>query len=163
VAAVGDFSRFDDPDKLVAYVGPNPRGPPVRQLRLGCMVLSANYGEPVDEAAGIAPIRAVVDRDVTFFDTAKAHGPFTNEELVGKALAPVRDQVAVPTKSTTWSAWRPVVPTLAERYQMIASTASGPGQPRRLRATHRRNQQVRVIRRARSAGRKSRAGWRGRR
>jgi aryl-alcohol dehydrogenase-like predicted oxidoreductase len=57
------------------------------------MGLSANYGEPVDEASGIALIRAAVDRGVTFFDTAEAYGPFTNEELVGKALAPVHDQV----------------------------------------------------------------------
>jgi aryl-alcohol dehydrogenase-like predicted oxidoreductase len=65
---------------------------------LGCMGLSANYGEPVDEAAGIALIRAAVDLGVTFFDTAEAYGPFTNELLVGKALAPVREQVVIATK-----------------------------------------------------------------
>ncbi len=62
------------------------------------MGLSANYGEPVDEAVGIALIRAAVDRGVTFFDTAEAYEPFTNEELVAKALAPVRDQVVIAAK-----------------------------------------------------------------
>ncbi len=70
----------------------------VSALGLGCMGLSANYGEPVDEAAGIALIRAAVDLGVTFFDTAEAYGPFTNELLVGKALAPVREQVVIATK-----------------------------------------------------------------
>ena len=62
------------------------------------MGLSANYGEPVDEAAGTALIRAAVDLGVTFFDTAEAYGPFTNESLVGQALAPVREQVVIATK-----------------------------------------------------------------
>jgi aryl-alcohol dehydrogenase-like predicted oxidoreductase len=70
----------------------------VSALGLGCMGLSANYGEPVDEAAGTALIRAAVDLGVTFFDTAEAYGPFTNETLVGSALAPVRDQVVIATK-----------------------------------------------------------------
>jgi aryl-alcohol dehydrogenase-like predicted oxidoreductase len=70
----------------------------VSALGLGCMGLSANYGEPVDEAAGIALIRAAADLGVTFFDTAEAYGPFTNETLVGKALAPIRDQVVIATK-----------------------------------------------------------------
>jgi aryl-alcohol dehydrogenase-like predicted oxidoreductase len=58
----------------------------VSALGLGCMGLSANYGEPVDEAAGISLIRAAVDLGVTFFDTAEAYGPFTNESLVGNAM-----------------------------------------------------------------------------
>jgi aryl-alcohol dehydrogenase-like predicted oxidoreductase len=62
------------------------------------MGLSANYGDPVDESAGIALIRAAADLGLTFFDTAEAYGPFTNEELLGKALAPVRDQVVIATK-----------------------------------------------------------------
>ena len=70
----------------------------VSALGLGCMGLSTNYGEPVDEAAGIALILAAVDLGVTFFDTAEAYGPFTNETLVGNALAPVRQQVAIATK-----------------------------------------------------------------
>jgi aryl-alcohol dehydrogenase-like predicted oxidoreductase len=70
----------------------------VSALGLGCMGLSTNYGEPVDESAGIALIRAAVDLGVTFFDTAEAYGPFTNESLVGKALAPMRQHVVIATK-----------------------------------------------------------------
>lgn len=70
----------------------------VSALGLGCMGLSVNYGQPVDEQAGIALIRAAADQGVTFFDTAEAYGPFTNEELLGEALAPVRDQVVIATK-----------------------------------------------------------------
>src|SRR6516225_7511396 len=64
----------------------------VSALGLGCMGLSFGYGPPVDEQAGIELIRAAVDFGVTFFDTAEVYGPYTNEELVGKALGPVRDQ-----------------------------------------------------------------------
>src|SRR3954452_12189564 len=70
----------------------------VSALGLGCMGLSFGYGPPVDERAGIELIRAAVDLGVTFFDTAEVYGPYTNEELVGKALAPVRDQVVIATK-----------------------------------------------------------------
>jgi aryl-alcohol dehydrogenase-like predicted oxidoreductase len=70
----------------------------VSALGLGCMGLSTNYGQPADNQAGIALIRAAVDQGITFFDTAEAYGPFTNEELVGEALAPVRDQVVIATK-----------------------------------------------------------------
>ena len=70
----------------------------VSALGLGCMGLSTNYGQPADEQAGIALIRAAVDQGVTFFDTAEAYGPFTNEELVGEVLAPVRDHVVIATK-----------------------------------------------------------------
>ena len=70
----------------------------VSALGLGCMGLSFGYGPPVDEQDGIELIRAAVDLGVTFFDTAEVYGPFTNEELVGKALAPVRDRVVVATK-----------------------------------------------------------------
>jgi aryl-alcohol dehydrogenase-like predicted oxidoreductase len=62
------------------------------------MGLSANYGTPPDKTAGLALIRAAVDSGVTFFDTAETYGPFINEELVGEALAPVRDQVVIATK-----------------------------------------------------------------
>src|SRR4051794_27367580 len=65
---------------------------------LGCMGLSFGYGPPVDERSGIDLIRAAVDLGVTFFDTAEVYGPFTNEELVGEALAPVRDRVVIATK-----------------------------------------------------------------
>jgi aryl-alcohol dehydrogenase-like predicted oxidoreductase len=70
----------------------------VSALGLGCMGLSTNYGQPADKHDGIALIRAAADRGVTFFDTAEAYGPFTNEELVGEALAPLRDQVVIATK-----------------------------------------------------------------
>jgi aryl-alcohol dehydrogenase-like predicted oxidoreductase len=70
----------------------------VSAIGLGCMGLSHGYGAEVDQQDGIALIRAAVDRGVTFFDTAQVYGPFTNEELVGKALAPVRDQVVIATK-----------------------------------------------------------------
>jgi aryl-alcohol dehydrogenase-like predicted oxidoreductase len=70
----------------------------VSALGLGCMGLSFGYGPPVDEQAGITLIRAAVDLGVTFFDTAEVYGAFTNEELVGKALAPVRDRVVIATK-----------------------------------------------------------------
>jgi aryl-alcohol dehydrogenase-like predicted oxidoreductase len=70
----------------------------VSALGLGCMGLSDGYGPPVDHQDGVALLRAAVDRGVTFFDTAQVYGPFTNEELVGQALAPVRDQVVIATK-----------------------------------------------------------------
>ena len=67
-------------------------------IGLGCMGLSHAFGPPVDHQTGIDLIRAAVDRGVTFFDTAQMYGPFTNEELVGEALAPFRDQVVIATK-----------------------------------------------------------------
>ena len=70
----------------------------VSAIGLGCMGMSANYGPPPDTREMIAFIRAAVERGVTFFDTAEAYGPFTNEELVGEALAPFRGQVAIATK-----------------------------------------------------------------
>ena len=70
----------------------------VSALGLGCMPLSSGYGQPPDRASGIALIRDAVDRGVTFFDTAEVYGPLVNEELVGEALAPVRDRVVIATK-----------------------------------------------------------------
>jgi aryl-alcohol dehydrogenase-like predicted oxidoreductase len=70
----------------------------VSAIGLGCMGLSHAYGPAVEKSAGIAFLRAAVDRGVTLFDTAEIYGPFTNEELVGEALAPVRRQVAIATK-----------------------------------------------------------------
>ena len=70
----------------------------VSALGLGCMGLSHGFGPPVEKQDGIALIRAAVERGVTFFDTAEAYGPFKNEELVGEALAPFRDQVVIATK-----------------------------------------------------------------
>ena len=70
----------------------------VSALGLGCMGLSFGYGPAVDKQEGISLIRSAVERGVTFFDTAEAYGPFTSEELVGEALAPVRGQVVIATK-----------------------------------------------------------------
>src|SRR3954469_7278968 len=70
----------------------------VSALGLGCMGLSFGYGPAADKQQGIALIRAAVERGVTFFDTAEVYGPFTNEELVGEALAPFRGQVVIATK-----------------------------------------------------------------
>lgn len=70
----------------------------VSDLGLGCMGLSFGYGPAVDVQEGIKLIRAAVDRGITFFDTAEVYGPHSNEELVGEALAPVRDQVVIATK-----------------------------------------------------------------
>ena len=73
-------------------------GPEVSALGYGCMGISANYGPPTDREAGVSIIRAAVERGVTFFDSAEAYGPFTNEDLVGEALAPFRDEVVIATK-----------------------------------------------------------------
>jgi aryl-alcohol dehydrogenase-like predicted oxidoreductase len=70
----------------------------VSEIGLGCMTMSANAGPPGDPVEMTALIRAAVDRGVTFFDTAESYGPFTNEELVGKALEPVRSKVVIATK-----------------------------------------------------------------
>jgi len=70
----------------------------VSALGLGCMSMSFGYGPPADKQEMISLIRGAVERGVTFFDTAEVYGPFTNEELVGEALAPVRDRVAIATK-----------------------------------------------------------------
>jgi len=70
----------------------------VSAIGLGCMGLSAGYGPAVDKPAGIALIRSAFERGVTFFDTAEAYGPFANEELLGEALAPIRDKVVIATK-----------------------------------------------------------------
>ena len=70
----------------------------VSELGAGCMSISANYGPPADKAKGLQLIRAAYERGVTFFDTAEVYGPYTNEELVGQALAPFRDKVALATK-----------------------------------------------------------------
>jgi len=70
----------------------------VSAIGFGCMGLSFSYGPPVEKQQGISIIRAAVERGVTFFDTAEVYGPFINEELVGEALAPFRDQVVIATK-----------------------------------------------------------------
>jgi aryl-alcohol dehydrogenase-like predicted oxidoreductase len=73
-------------------------GPEVSALGFGCMGLNYVYGQPNERSESIALIRAAVERGVTLFDTAEAYGPFTNEELVGDALAPIRGQVVIATK-----------------------------------------------------------------
>lgn len=70
----------------------------VSAIGLGCMGLSFGLGQAVDKQTGINLIRAAVERGVTFFDTAEIYGPYTNEELVGEALAPFRDDVVIATK-----------------------------------------------------------------
>jgi aryl-alcohol dehydrogenase-like predicted oxidoreductase len=70
----------------------------VSTLGLGCMGMSFSYGPPKDKQEMIALLRTAVERGVTFFDTAEVYGPFTNEELVGEALAPLRDRVVIATK-----------------------------------------------------------------
>src|SRR5437870_10242324 len=70
----------------------------VSALGLGCMSMSFGYGPAGDKQEMISLIRSAVEHGVTFFDTAEAYGPFTNEELVGEALAPFHDQVVIATK-----------------------------------------------------------------
>jgi aryl-alcohol dehydrogenase-like predicted oxidoreductase len=70
----------------------------VSALGFGCMGMSFSYGPPKDKQEMTALIHAAVDRGVTFFDTAEVYGPFTNEELVGEALAPFRGKVVIETK-----------------------------------------------------------------
>jgi aryl-alcohol dehydrogenase-like predicted oxidoreductase len=75
----------------------------ISAIGLGCMGMSFGYGPPADKQEMISLIRTAVERGVTFFDTAEVYGPFTNEELVGEALAPFRSQVAIATKF----GWKP--------------------------------------------------------
>src|SRR6266702_2618217 len=70
----------------------------VSAIGLGCMGMSFGYGPPKDKQKMISLIRSAVERGVTFFDTAEVYGPFTNEELVGEALAPMRERVVIATK-----------------------------------------------------------------
>ncbi len=70
----------------------------VSAIGAGCMSISANYGPPADKRQGIDVIRSAFEKGVTFFDTAEVYGPYTNEQLVGEALAPIRDKVVIATK-----------------------------------------------------------------
>src|SRR5271165_4231223 len=70
----------------------------VSAIGLGCMGMSFSYGPPKDKTEMISLLRMAVERGITFFDTAEVYGPFTNEELVGEALSPLRDQVVLATK-----------------------------------------------------------------
>ena len=92
----------------------------VSALGLGCMGLSYHRSATLDRNEAIALIRDAVDLGVTFFDTAQVYGPFTNEQLVGDALAPVRDQVVVATKfgEADTAGW----PALSSRPELIRQT-----------------------------------------
>src|SRR6185312_7905803 len=70
----------------------------VSALGFGCMGISFGYGQPASREEGVGIIRAAADAGVTLFDTAEVYGPFTNEEVVGEALGPVRDRVVIATK-----------------------------------------------------------------
>lgn len=70
----------------------------VSAIGLGCMGISQSYGAPLETAVGVKLIRDAFDRGITFFDTAEAYGPYKNEEVVGEALEPIRDQVVIATK-----------------------------------------------------------------
>jgi aryl-alcohol dehydrogenase-like predicted oxidoreductase len=74
------------------------QGLEVSALGLGCMGLNSTYGQALEKGEAIALIRAAVDKGITFFDTAEVYGPFTNEEMVGEALAPFRNEVVIATK-----------------------------------------------------------------
>ena len=75
----------------------------VSAIGLGCMGMSSGYGPPKDKREMISLLRAAVERGVTFFDTAEIYGPFINEELVGEALAPMRERVVIATSSDSKS------------------------------------------------------------
>jgi len=108
----------------------------VSALGYGCMGLSHAYGPATDRQEGISIIRAAAERGVTFFDTAEVYGPFTNEELVGEALAPIRDRVIIATKF----GWN-IDPQTGERLGGVNSRpeqirAATDGMLRRLRTDH---------------------------
>lgn len=109
MAAIAGAALAASPWSLGAPSNPAARGAPsmatrqlgalsVSELGAGCMSISANYGPPASTQQGIQVIRSAHDQGVTFFDTAEVYGPYANEELVGKALAPIRNQVAIATK-----------------------------------------------------------------
>jgi len=100
----------------------------VSALGLGCMGMSFSYGPPKDKHEMTFLIRAAVERGITFFDTAEVYGPFTNEELVGEALAPFRDRVAIATKfgfDLSGSDNRPGAAGLNSRPEHIKQAAEG--------------------------------------
>ena len=98
----------------------------VSALGLGCMGLSFGFGPATDKRAAIALIRAAVERGVTFFDTAQIYGPFTNEDVVGEALAPFRDRVVVATKfGFNFDESGKVLPGLNSRPGSIRRTVDG--------------------------------------
>jgi aryl-alcohol dehydrogenase-like predicted oxidoreductase len=100
----------------------------VSALGLGCMGMSFSYGPPKDKQEMTALLRTAVERGVTFFDTAEVYGPFTNEELVGEALAPFRKQLVIATKfgfDLTGTDNRPGAPGLNSRPEHIKQAVAG--------------------------------------
>src|SRR2546429_5630381 len=100
----------------------------VSAIGLGCMGMSFSYGPPKDKQEMTALLRAAVERGVTFFDTAEVYGPFLNEELVGEALAPFRDQVVIATKfgfDLSGSDTRPGAAGLNSRPEHIKEAVEG--------------------------------------
>ncbi len=100
----------------------------VSAIGLGCMGMSFSYGPPKDKQEMTSLLRAAVDRGITFFDTAEVYGPFTNEELVGEALAPFRKQVVIATKfgfDLSGSDHRPGAPGLNSRPEHIKQAVEG--------------------------------------
>jgi len=96
----------------------------VSALGFGCMGISQSYGRPISREDGIAIIRAAFDLGVTFFDTAEVYGPYTNEDVVGEALEPVRDQVTIATKFG-WSIEQNKMVGLNSRPSQIRAVAEG--------------------------------------
>jgi aryl-alcohol dehydrogenase-like predicted oxidoreductase len=100
----------------------------VSTLGLGCMGMSFSYGPPKDKKEMTDLLRAAVDRGITFFDTAEVYGPFINEELVGEALAPVRDRVFIATKfgfDLSGGDHRPGAATVSSRPELIKQAVEG--------------------------------------
>jgi aryl-alcohol dehydrogenase-like predicted oxidoreductase len=100
----------------------------VSAIGLGCMGMSFSYGPPKDKQEMISLLSAAVDNGITFFDTAEVYGPFTNEELVGEALAPFRKQVVIATKfgfDNSGSDKRPGAAGLNSRPEQIRQAVAG--------------------------------------
>src|SRR5271165_5458389 len=91
-----EYERWEERSMQLRKLGKS--GLEVSALGLGCMGMSFSYGPPKDKQEMSALLRAAVERGIAFFDTAEIYGPFTNEELVGEALAPLRKQVVIATK-----------------------------------------------------------------
>src|SRR5580765_6683891 len=98
VLTVSPFHRFTWQGEIMQKRKLGKSNLEVSAIGLGCMGMSVMYGPPKDKQEMISVIRSAVELGVTLFDTAEVYGPFTNEELVGEALAPVREQVVIATK-----------------------------------------------------------------
>ena len=95
----------------------------VSAIGFGCMEVSFGYGPAIDKQEAISLLRSAVDQGVTFFDTAELYGPYTNEELVGEALAPVRDQVVIATKFGLYFEGAPHVNSQPAHIKRVAEAA----------------------------------------